>query len=1120
MKKHYVTILFLLCSYLGWSQTTDLSVSVESTDLSGNPISNIIFFQEFYYVTTISNSGDAVMNATFSQQIAPDVAVLTTESQNAVGGAADATNFVYDAALGTITADVPNLPSGASVEIRVLVRAPQTLGGISTTATIDPPAGTTDTNLDGNTSIISMNVTSAPLDFSVTYQQVNPTAGTGISAWGDQVTFEFTITNNSSIQYPINSFSLFQGLSSDSTNGSANLQLISLDCIAATNGVVCPTDLGVFPGAPTSGVAVQEMYLYEQQIIFPSQASLTFSVVYEYTEGDCGIMSDLIQMQSFAQISLTEPNTNSDQSNTVFTDLLNSTACPCTDVSINTDQIDPLSGTIPNFGQSVTFQTTVTNNGPLDTTIQFFFQNLGITWEFISVNCISASGGLNCGDFTINIDNQFWQVDSLVIPVGATIVIETVLRYTEPECPTDTTIDSLYRTTVNMLEHIDCNEADNNQFANVILPQAPGTTNCVSATNLNVSKTQVAPALPLGSSDTNPMPWGDITYHIVVTNNNLTDVPLTLTDFYGGTATATGILQSVTCIATTGTADCIPIVNENIGVPLTTQDEIFWQVTAAENWVLPAESSITFEVVVNWDPQCSSFVVPVTNSVTTTIIGLADSDITVASTSFLTSCVDLIIQTFPSQATTPVNTDFDWIVDITNSISSSTAENAAFSTTVDAAFTIAGTPTCTVTNGNATCISTFTVDTTTNEVSGVIPLLEPDAIIQIIIPVTAPSFGGSFTNIAEIQPDPANNTESDPTTNISISSVQVLSPTLTKAFSPDEITALETSVLTFTVENVPGNVAQSEISFTDNLPAGLVLAGEPYWVESNGATADFVGVTDDNFVGVTNLSIPDGVANCTFAVLVTSDTAGFYTNEFANFTSLTNVDASLVFATLNVLPLPPSTDLSLEKMVDTERPSIGETIDFTISVTNNGTEDATTVVIEEQLPDGYEYESHMASAGTYDENTQLWTIDILTAGSTATLTLTVTVVEGDVYENVVEIINQLPVDTNIDNNSATAITFPDCIDVPNGFSPNNDLVNDVFEIRCLENYSDNELTIFNRWGTIIYKTRNYANDWNGVPNKNVVLFNKGGRLPVGTYFYVLTLEGNTIQKTGWLYLNY
>ena len=1350
MKQHYITIFCLFSFFLGWSQTTDLSASIEVTDLNGTPISNIEIFQEFYYVTTISNSGNDVSNATFSQQFAPNVAALTFESVNAVGGAADATNFVYDGNTGVATALLPNLPTASSVQIRILVRAPKYSGGISTTATISPPDGTTDTSPDGNTSIISMDVTYAPLDFSVSYIQVNPTSGTGISAWGDQVTFEITITNNSNIQYPIDSFGLLQGLVSNSVNGNTILRLLSLECIQSTNGANCPSDFGTLPGIPFIITPITTVYEYNGEIIFPSQSSLTFSATFEYNEGDCGIESEQIIIQSLAEISLAEANTNSNQSNVEITDLLDSTICPCTDVSIDTEQIDPLpAGVLSDWNQQVTYQTTLTNNGPLDTTIQFFLQNLGIEWEFISITCISATGGVNCADINFDIGNGFWQVEDFPIPAGATIIIETIVDYMEPNCPTDSVIDSPFRSTVNMLEHVDCAPGDNNEFDTIVLPQSMGTDDCVSPDNVAISKTQVSPALPLGSTEDNPVPWGDITYHITISNNNPNDVPLTLVDYYGGNSVATGTLQSVTCIETTGTADCISISNANIGVEQTMLDDVFWEITEAENWILPTQSSITFEVVVNWNPQCSSLVVPVTNAATVAIVG-DNTALTATETSYLTSCVDLIIQTYPSQATTPVNSNFNWVVDITNSITSSTATDAIFTTTVNNTFTINGTPTCTVTSGNAMCITTFNVDTTTNEVSGIIPLLDPDATIQIIIPVTAPNFGGSFTNVAEAQPDPANNVESDPSTNISISSVQVLSPTVTKTFTPDEIIDTETSLLTFTIENVPGNIGQSGISFTDNLPAGIVLAGDPYWVESNGATADFVGLTNDDFVGIANLVIPDGVASCTFAVLVTSSVSDLYTNEFANFSNLNNIDASNALATLNVLPIPPSADLEIsltpnqtqycegdeaiftltitnngpddadniavehyvnplgfvyvsdnaggtytaatgiwelsgititnnntfiaeivttilnvdasannqyettaeitatniedldsdvntsfdiddlgdsladddevqlqvavfeihndidlaidntevcigdttmlvinnpivnytynwyeasnptqiiftgtsfetgsittdtsyeieiinenncpgnaremvqviavscvdlgiEKIVDTEMPSIGETVQFTITLTNNSAEDATNIDVEELLPNGYEYVSHTTSTGTYDNNTQLWTIMTLTAGSSATLTLSVTVVDGDDYTNIVQIIDQTATDTNPTNNSATAVTFPDCLEIPSGFSPNDDGVNDVWAIACLDNYFNNELVIFNRWGTIVYKARNYTNNWNGEANQNVVLFNKNERLPAGTYFYILKIQSNTIEKTGWLYINY
>lgn len=1352
------TLFFLLISITSWSQTTDLSVSIEVVDDTGTTIPNVFLFQEFSYITTISNSGNAVSNATFSQQLNPNVTFVSVESINPLGGADLATSLAYDIGSNTVTGLLPNMPNNASVQVRINLRAPTELGGISTTAEVLPPSGTTDTMPSSNIAIISMDVNDVPVDFSIDYEQVSPTSGTGITAWGDQVTFEVTITNNSTIEYPISEFNLFHSIQSSSLNGIPLVQLISVACIGTTNGVECPTDLGVTSGIPISVVPTQIMYSYSDEIVFPSQSSITFSVTYAYFEGTCGEISDLIIGRSYANINFESPSVDPVTSNAELTDLLFSNQCPCTDVAISTIQTDPSGGAIiSDYSQTVTFETTVTNNGPLDTTILAYFQNLGVLWEIVSVECIGAFGGLDCADITYEIgaSGQFWEVQNFMIPSGAYFITRTVVRYIEPDCPTDTIIPSPYRSTVNMLEHLDCFPDNNNQFGSIFVPQSMGNDSCVVAANIILTKTQVDPVLPLGGSEDQPIPWGDITYHITLTNENMIAVPFTMMDFYGTppqtqSNTVTAILQSVNCIGTTGTADCITITNANIGVEFTEADDVFWEITADENWELPAESSITFEVVVNWTPECSTDVTKVTNMVSATVIDGTLERIS-SEASYLTPCVDLIIQTFPSVPTIPINNNFEWVIDITNSVISSTATDAVFTTTINNAFTITGTPTCTVTSGTATCVSTFNVNG--NVIDGIIPLLDADATIQLRVPVSAPNYGGSFNNIAEVQPDPANNGEFDPSTNISISSIQVISPQVEKSFVPDEILVSQTSLLTFTVTNIPGNAAQSGISFTDNLPNGIVLAGDPYWVNSNGCSADFVGLTNDNFVGIANLVFPNGVAECTFAVLVTSATNDLYTNEFTNFSNLNNIDATNAFATLNVLPLPPSADLeisltsnqtdycegdeitftltitnngpddvtnvsieqflnplgfsyisdnaggtytnatgiwelsnisisatagnntfsadvvgsilnvdtsvtnqyestaeitatsitdldsdvttsfdiddlgdglndddettlqitvfeihndinlaiddveicngnsttltinnpidiytynwyetsnpaqiiftgtsfetplittntsyeievinenncpgisralvnvttvncvdlSIEKTVDTAMPSIGETVTFSITVTNNSTDDATNIVIEEMLPNGYEYVSHSTTLGLYDVTTQLWTISNLPSGSSATLSLTVTVIEGDDYENIVQIISQAEIDLDTANNSAQAITLPDCLEIPNGFSPNDDNVNDVWEIACLDHFTDNELIIFNRWGTVIYKTRNYANDWNGTSNQGTVIFKKNQQLPAGTYFYVLKLQGNTIEKTGWVYINY
>ncbi len=67
--------------------------------------------------------------------------------------------------------------------------------------------------------------------------------------------------------------------------------------------------------------------------------------------------------------------------------------------------------------------------------------------------------------------------------------------------------------------------------------------------------------------------------------------------------------------------------------------------------------------------------------------------------------------------------------------------------------------------------------------------------------------------------------------------------------------------------------------------------------------------------------------------------------------------------------------------------------------------------------------------------------------------------------------------------------------VPNAFSPNNDGVNDKWEIQNLKDYPLNKIRIFNRQGVMVYEAYNYAAPWDGTVN--------GKPMPVGVYYYVV-----------------
>ena len=130
-----------------------------------------------------------------------------------------------------------------------------------------------------------------------------------------------------------------------------------------------------------------------------------------------------------------------------------------------------------------------------------------------------------------------------------------------------------------------------------------------------------------------------------------------------------------------------------------------------------------------------------------------------------------------------------------------------------------------------------------------------------------------------------------------------------------------------------------------------------------------------------------------------------------------------------------------------------------------------------------------------------------------------TYVETGDYSTELKVYNPQGCDTSYMHNIRVE---PVKLKIPNVFTPNGDGYNDYFIISVdggsdmpeggskstrdegleYENYEplnryyqSSELTVFNRWGRIVYRSSDYQNDWDG------------GGLSDGTYFYVLKCHG-------------
>ncbi|MUH36851.1 DUF11 domain-containing protein [Zobellia amurskyensis] len=305
-------------------------------------------------------------------------------------------------------------------------------------------------------------------------------------------------------------------------------------------------------------------------------------------------------------------------------------------------------------------------------------------------------------------------------------------------------------------------------------------------------------------------------------------------------------------------------------------------------------------------------------------------------------------------------------------------------------------------------------------------------------------------------------------------------------------------------------------------------------------------------------------ANGTVTLSITVDVldGGPYTNVaelLQSFPVDENPENDSSEVTLNI-DLPEGIDLVLEKFArivkegdtlgiqrpynDLSRvnPLVGQEVIFTIKVTNKSNEDAVSrIVVSDLIPfdseSMFEYISHVADKGGYNQNTGEWRGDSsgsfdLIRNEVATLEIRVRVIAEGTYENTAEIKSSSPAESegNYDNNIDTATvtakfrTEAELGIIFNQFSPNNDGTNDVLKINKEHESTPVDLVydikIFNRYGKVVFEGDQMTDEviWDGTW--------EGKQAPDGTYFYVLNVtlqeevEGfdTTTTKKGWIQL--
>ncbi len=474
---------------------------------------------------------------------------------------------------------------------------------------------------------------------------------------------------------------------------------------------------------------------------------------------------------------------------------------------------------------------------------------------------------------------------------------------------------------------------------------------------------------------------GTTSYTITVTNNGpSTATGATLTD----TAVAGLAKTSVTCSGTPGqcTGGTTPSVAQ-----------------LEAGYALPAlASGQTYQLTVNANVTALSGSVANTATIAPpsgTIDPTPGND-SATDTDTVTPVADLAITKTNGVASVNAGGTTTYTITVTNN-GPSTATGATLTDAVVVGLAKTSV-TCSGTPGQCTGGTTPTVAQL--EAGYALPALASGETYQITVVANVTALSGSVANTATIappsgtiDPTPGNDSATDTDAVMPVADLAI-----TKTNGVTSVDAGGTTTYTITVTN-NGPSTATGATLTDAAAAGLAKTS----VACSGTPGQCTGGTTPSVAQLeSGFALPALASGQTYQIVVAANVTATL-GSVANTAAIAPPSGTIDPTPANDNAIDTDTVNEIANLVTVKTltsasatPSVGDTVTFQISVTNNGPSAATNVSLTDGLPAGLTPNgaNGTVSQGSYNAGSGLWTIGSLANGATATLTLSGTVNVG------------------------------------------------------------------------------------------------------------------------------